>query len=88
MVVLIATTLGGGDSGDGDTRSSGNGSGSAGQAKQGEGGKRTPQTYEVQTGDTLNAISGKTGVPVGRIERLNPGVDPQILIAGERLKLK
>jgi len=85
VVVLIATTLGGGDNG---TRSSGNGSGSAGNAKQGGESKRTPKTYEVQTGDTLNAISGKTGVPVGRIERLNPGVDPQILIAGEKLKLR
>jgi len=84
VVVLIATTLGGGD---GDTRS-GDGSGSAGQARQGGGSKPTPKTYEVQTGDTLNAISGKTGVPVGRIERLNPGVDPQILIAGEKLKLR
>lgn len=88
MVVLIAATLGGGDSGDGGSRPSGSGSGSAGNAKQGGGSKPAPKTYEVQTGDTLNAISGKTGVPVGRIERLNPGVDPQILIAGEKLKLR
>jgi LysM repeat protein len=87
VVVLITTTLGGGDSGDDGARPSG-GSNSAGQAKQGGGSKPTPKSYEVQSGDTLNAISGKTGVPVGRIERLNPGVDPQILIAGEKLKLR
>jgi len=87
VIVVIATTLGGGDSGTGGARSSG-GSGSTQAAKQGGSEKLTPKVYEVQPGDTLNAISGKTGVPVGQIEALNPGVDPQILIAGERLKLK
>lgn len=45
-------------------------------------------TYEVQTGDTLIAIAHKTGVPVAEIQALNPEVDPQILIAGEKLKLR
>jgi LysM repeat protein len=46
------------------------------------------KTYVVQTGDTLTAISHRTGVPVAEIEALNPEVDPQILIAGESLKLR
>lgn len=46
------------------------------------------KTYTVQTGDTLTAIAHKTGVPVAEIKALNPTVDPQILIAGETLKLK
>jgi LysM repeat protein len=46
------------------------------------------KTYTVQTGDTLTAIAHKTGVPVAEIMALNPTVDPQILIAGETLKLK
>lgn len=46
------------------------------------------KSYVVQTGDTLIAISQKTGVPVSEILALNPEVDPQILIAGETLKLK
>ena len=45
-------------------------------------------TYTVQTGDTLTAIAHKTGVPVAEILALNPEVDPQILIAGQTLKLK
>jgi len=45
-------------------------------------------TYTVQTGDTLTAISHKTGVPVAEILALNPEVDPQILIAGQTLKLR
>jgi LysM repeat protein len=46
------------------------------------------KTYTVETGDTLIAISHKTGVPVAEILALNPEVDPQILIAGETLKLR
>lgn len=46
------------------------------------------KTYVVQTGDTLTAISARTGVPVSEILALNPEVDPQILIAGETLKLR
>jgi LysM repeat protein len=68
-------------------------SGAEGQRGQTEGqaakkGKKAPATYEVQSGDTLVAIAARTGVPVARIEALNPQVDPQILIAGETLKLK
>jgi LysM repeat protein len=50
--------------------------------------EHVPATYTVQSGDTLTEISQSVGVPVSRIERLNPEVDPQILIAGETLKLK
>jgi len=46
------------------------------------------KTYTVETGDTLTAIAHKTGVPVAEIMALNPEIDPQILIAGQTLKLK
>lgn len=46
------------------------------------------KTYTVEVGDTLTAIAHKTGVPVATIISLNPGVDPQILQAGETLKLR
>ncbi len=45
-------------------------------------------TYTVKPGDTLIAIAHKTGIPRSEIQALNPEVDPQILIAGETLKLK
>jgi LysM repeat protein len=50
--------------------------------------KKTPRVYVIENGDTLIAIAHATGVPVARIERLNPDVDPQILISGEKLKLR
>jgi LysM repeat protein len=82
VIVVIATTLGGGDDG------SGGGSIPAGAAKHAHGKAHTPKFYEVQSGDTLTSIAHETGVPVARILRLNPGIDPQILISGEELKLK
>jgi LysM repeat protein len=45
-------------------------------------------TYTVKTGDTLIAIAHETGIPVSEIQALNPEVDPQILRAGETLKLR
>lgn len=50
--------------------------------------KTKAKTYEVQPGDTLTKISHQTGVPVSELIGLNPEVDPQILIAGETLKLR
>lgn len=59
------------------------------QAQQDKKKPRTKaKTYTVETGDTLTAIAHKTGVPVAEILALNPEVDPQILIAGQTLKLK
>jgi LysM repeat protein len=84
VIVVIATALGGGDGG-GD---SGGGSTRAGHVKQDHAKVHTPKTYEVQSGDTLTSIAHEYGVPVARILRLNPGVDPQILISGEQLKLR
>lgn len=84
MIVVIATALGGGDNGGG----SGGGSGHAGHVKQSHVPAHVPKTYEVQSGDTLTSIAHATGVPVAVILKLNPGVDPQILISGEKLKLR
>jgi LysM repeat protein len=46
------------------------------------------KTYTVQSGDTLTSIAHETGIPVAELQALNPEVDPQILIAGETLKLQ
>jgi len=44
-------------------------------------------SYVVKPGDTLSSIALKTGVPLARIEALNPNVDTQSLQAGQRIKL-
>jgi LysM repeat protein len=60
----------------------------AAQKKQQKKPRTTKQKYVVQSGDTLTSISQKTGIPVAELQALNPEVDPQILIAGETLKLQ
>jgi LysM repeat protein len=45
-------------------------------------------TYTVKTGDTLGRISEKTGVPVDRLQELNPQLDPQALVSGQKIKLR
>ena len=50
----------------------------------------TPQraTYTVKTGDTLGLIAEKTGVPVERLQELNPELDPQALLSGQKINLR
>ena len=44
--------------------------------------------YVVKTGDTLGAIAEKTGVPVEKLQELNPELDPQALVSGQKIKLR
>jgi LysM repeat protein len=83
LVVVFSAALSGGDSDDGGTKSP-----TTRTTQQQKGGEDAPKSYVIENGDTLIAIAHKTGVPVGQIERLNPEVDPQILISGEKLKLR
>jgi LysM repeat protein len=83
IALIAAGGLGGGSSDSGKGGHSGKSAHRAAQAKH-----NVPATYVVQSGDTLVAIAHRTGVSVVRIQELNPQVDPQILIAGEELKLK
>jgi LysM repeat protein len=46
------------------------------------------RSYTVKPGDTLGAIAIRTGVSVATLEDLNPGLDPQGLVAGQKLKLR
>jgi LysM repeat protein len=44
--------------------------------------------YRVRLNDTLGLIAEQTGVPVERLEELNPELDPQNLIVGQRIRLR
>ena len=85
LIVVVAASLGGngGGSGDGSPPAKQTSGGDHGGAKV-----HTPKAYVVQNGDTLTSIAHETGVSVASIQRLNPEVDPQILISGEKLKLR
>ena len=45
-------------------------------------------TYVVVPGDTLTGISEKTGISLGKLQRLNPDLDPATLNAGQTIKLR
>jgi len=51
-------------------------------------GATSVRTYTVQVGDTLGSIADKTGIPLERIQTLNPDVDPHAMVAGQKIKLK
>ena len=48
----------------------------------------TARYYRVRAGDTLTAVSAKTGVSVARLQRLNPKLQPTALFIGERIRLR
>jgi LysM repeat protein len=45
-------------------------------------------TYTVRPGDSLGRIAEKTGIEVQTLETINPSLDPQALIAGQKVKLR
>jgi LysM repeat protein len=50
--------------------------------------RRIPRFYVVKTGDTLSAIAAKTHLSIYRITTLNPGLSPNSLQTGQRLRLR
>jgi LysM repeat protein len=50
-------------------------------------GTKRRRSYTVKAGDTLSAISIKTGVSLKTIERLNPKLDADTLHAGQKVRL-
>lgn len=44
--------------------------------------------YTVKTGDTLAGIAESVGVPVERLQEINPELDPQTLVSGQKIRLK
>jgi LysM repeat protein len=42
----------------------------------------------VRAGDTLATIAAATGLPVDRLEQLNPNVEPTSLFIGDRIRTR
>jgi LysM repeat protein len=83
-LIVAIVVIGSATGGDSDSRDGTRGAAHKSHKKK----RHIPASYEIQSGDTLTSIAHETGVPVREIEALNPRVDPQILIAGEELKLR
>jgi LysM repeat protein len=81
VVVVVVTTSGGSDGGkDGD----------AGKPKVSKVGRKAVNkgVWIVQPGDTLGEISVKTGIDETTLLQLNPDLDPQALLEGQRIALR
>ncbi|HZO59792.1 MAG TPA: LysM domain-containing protein [Solirubrobacterales bacterium] len=44
--------------------------------------------YTVRAGDNLALIADRTGVPLEELRTLNPDLDPQALVTGQRVRLR
>jgi LysM repeat protein len=50
-------------------------------------GEVASEYYVVRPGDNLVRISARTGLSVQELQRLNPDLDPQALVSGQRVRL-
>jgi LysM repeat protein len=84
LVVVVIATSGGGSSGGG---SGGAQTQTTGQTKEGRQAVAAG-VWIVHSGDTLGQISEETGVDVDKLVQLNPDLDPQALLTGQRIALQ
>jgi LysM domain len=80
LVVVVVATSGGGGGDNGDSQKTH--ISKAGQRALRKG------VWIVRSGDTLGAISVKTGIDESTLQALNPDLDPQTLLEGQRIALR
>lgn len=99
VFAVVSTSTGGGEGDAGPAATTAQRSGDAradrspNDETSGEGTATAPRTtparrtYTVRPGDTLARISERTGVSVEELQELNPGIDPNSLTVGRKIKL-
>ena len=50
--------------------------------------QRRRATYTIKAGDTLSGIAAETGTTVELLQELNPELDAEALVAGQKIKLR
>jgi LysM repeat protein len=83
ILLVIQASKGSSDDSKGDTAKTTSAPEPTQRTKQ-----RVRPSYTVKLNDNLGLISEKTGVSVARLEELNPELDPQNLIVGQKIKLR
>jgi LysM repeat protein len=86
LLIILNSGGGGGGNSSGSGPATHQSRGSSGQSTAPPGSKK--RSYTVRAGDTLGAIATKTGVPVDKLLQLNPQLDPQALVSGQKIKLR
>jgi LysM repeat protein len=98
LLIVVIASLGGGGDDSADSRTTGE---RPARTRTGANEQRTPagattpsgttsakRVYVVRPGDSLVQIAQRTQVPIERLIALNPSVDPQALVTGQRIKLR
>jgi LysM repeat protein len=85
-LVLVVAVVATSDGGDGD----GGGKGESHKTHVSKAGRQAVKkgVWIVQPGDTLGEISLKTGIDQETLQALNPDIDPQTLLEGQRIALR
>jgi LysM domain len=81
VIAVVATSDGGGGGHNGDSQK---------KTHISKAGRRAVHkgVWIVRPGDTLGAISLKTGIDQATLQALNPDIDPQTLLEGQRIALR
>ena len=96
FAVALLLVLGGSEAGNGDDGGNGGSADSTEQTTSETATETSPDAaeqprrrmYTVKAGDNLDLIAEKTEVPVETLQELNPEVDPQALVIGQKIKLR
>jgi LysM repeat protein len=93
-VAVLAIVSGSGVTGDDDSSSDSAGARELPAATEqkttttGQKQKKIPKTYTIKANDTLSGIAARWGLTVEALQELNPELDPQGLVAGQKIKLR
>jgi hypothetical protein len=92
-VVVAAMVLGSGvvgddDNGDNNAATSDLPAATDRTSTAGRRANRGRATYTIKANDTLSGIAAQHGTTVERLQELNPELDPQGLVAGQKIKLR
>lgn len=88
LVIFVIATSGGGGDDNGDTSATGVTRTGPDTSDPKVNTALEKGQWEVEEGDTLTAISESTGIDEDVLATLNPDIDPQALIPGQRVKLR
>jgi hypothetical protein len=87
-VVLGSGVLGGDEDGSDTARTSDRPAATEGRTTRDRQRQRVPATYTIKANDTLSGIAAANDTTVERLQELNPELDPQGLVAGQKIKLR
>jgi hypothetical protein len=87
LLVIVTLASSGGDSNDGDSNGNDETVENTGPTAKGERALEAG-VWVVGEGDTLVSISEETGIDLDELVSLNPDIDPQALIEGQRISLR